>query len=126
VLFERALPVIEIVPEGHEFYDYDAKYAPGGSRHEVPAKIASDLAHRLQILALSTHRLLGLRDYSRTDIMVTREGRPYILEINSLPGLTPTSLFPDECAAAGITFEALIDQLVRAALDRGRTLVDAH
>jgi D-alanine-D-alanine ligase len=58
--------------------------------------------------------------------MVTREGRPYILEINSLPGLTPTSLFPDECAAAGITFEALIDQLVRAALDRGRTLVDAH
>jgi D-alanine-D-alanine ligase len=124
VLFEQALPVIEIIPEGREFYDYDAKYAPGGSRHEVPAKLDDDVAHRLQILALSTHRLLGLRDYSRTDIIVTREGRPYILEINSLPGLTPTSLFPDECAAAGIGFEALVDRLIRAALDRGLTLAD--
>jgi D-alanine-D-alanine ligase len=124
VLFEQALPVIEILPEGHEFYNYESKYAPGGSRHEVPAKIDADLAHRLQILALSTHRLLGLRDYSRTDIMLTREGRPYILEINSLPGLTPTSLFPDECAAAGISFEALVDRLVRAAFDRGRALAD--
>jgi D-alanine-D-alanine ligase len=125
VFFEQALPVIEIIPEGREFYDYDAKYAVGGSRHEVPARIDRDLAHRVQMLALSTHRLLGLRDYSRTDILVTDSGRPYIIEINALPGLTPTSLFPDECAAAGISFDALIDRLVRAALDRGRALVDA-
>ena len=124
VLFEQALPVIEILPEGHDFYSYDAKYAPGGSRHEVPAKIDDDLTHRLQMLALSTHRLLGLRDYSRTDIMVSREGRPYILEINSLPGLTPTSLLPEECAATGISFEALIDRLIRAALDRDRAFAD--
>jgi D-alanine-D-alanine ligase len=126
VLFEEALPVIEILPEGHDFYTYDAKYAPGGSRHEVPAKIDDDLAHRLQMLALSTHRLIGLRDYSRTDIIVSREGRPYILEINSLPGLTPTSLLPEECAATGIGFDVLIDRLVRAAADRARAFADVR
>jgi D-alanine-D-alanine ligase len=124
VLFEAALPVVEILPQGREFYDYEAKYAEGASRHETPAHIDRDLSHRLQMLALSTHRLLGLRDYSRTDFIVTPSGRPYILEINALPGLTPTSLFPDECSATGITFDALIDRLVRAALDRGRSLVD--
>ncbi len=125
VLFENALPIVEILPEGHEFYDYEAKYAPGASRHEVPARIDIDLAHRLQMLALSTHRLLELRDYSRTDFIVTPTGRPYILEINALPGMTPTSLFPDVCNAAGIGFDALVGRLVRAALDRGRALVDA-
>ncbi|HMD02360.1 MAG TPA: D-alanine--D-alanine ligase [Candidatus Baltobacteraceae bacterium] len=125
VLFEEALPVIEIVPVGHDFYTYDAKYAAGASKHEVPARIEDDLAHRLQMLALSTHRLIGLRDYSRTDFIVTKEGRPYVLEINALPGLTPTSLLPDECAAAGIPFDVLIDRLTAAALGRGRALVDA-
>ena len=76
--------------------------------------------------ALSTHRLLGLRDYSRTDFIVTAGRRPYILEINALPGLTQTSLFPDECSAAGISFDVLIDRLVRAALERGRALVDVR
>jgi D-alanine-D-alanine ligase len=76
------------------------------------------------MLALSAHRLIGLRDYSRTDIIVTREGRPYILETNALPGLTPTSLLPEECAATGVPYDTLIDRLVRAALDRGRTLVE--
>jgi len=120
VLFGDALPVIEILPQNHAFYDYEAKYGEGGSRHECPAHIDGELAHRIQMLALSTHQLLGLRDYSRTDFIVTPTGRPYILEINSLPGFTPTSLFPEECAAAGISFEALVERLVRAAYDRGR------
>jgi D-alanine-D-alanine ligase len=64
------------------------------------------------------HRLLGLRDYSRTDFIVSKEGRPYVLESNALPGLTPTSLLPEECAAIGISFEALIDRLVHCALRR--------
>ncbi len=125
VLFEEALPVVEIVPIGHDFYDYEAKYEAGASRHDVPAKIDRDLAHRLQMLALSAHRLLGLRDYSRTDFMVTAGGRPFILETNALPGMTETSLLPEECAAAGISYDALVDRLVRAALDRGRTLSSA-
>ncbi len=64
------------------------------------------------MLALSAHRLLGLRDYSRSDFIVTPDQRPYLLEINALPGLTPASLMPDACAAVGISFEALIDRLV--------------
>ncbi|MBC5802452.1 MAG: D-alanine--D-alanine ligase, partial [Candidatus Eremiobacteraeota bacterium] len=124
VLFGEALPVIEIVPTDRSFYDYEAKYRAGASSHDVPAKIDEELAHRLQMLALSTHRLLGLRDYSRTDFIVTAGGRPYILEINALPGLTATSLLPEECLAAGIGYDALVDRLVRAALDRGRADAD--
>jgi D-alanine-D-alanine ligase len=117
ILGEEALPLVEIVAND-EFYTYDAKYKPGGSRHLVPAPIDADLTARLQMLALSVHRLLGLRDYSRTDFVVTREGRPYILEINALPGLTPLSLFPDEARVAGISFEALIERLLQYALGR--------
>jgi D-alanine-D-alanine ligase len=117
VLGEEALPLVEIIASD-EFYSYDAKYKPGGSRHLVPAPIDGDLTARLQMLALSVHRMLGLRDYSRTDFIVTKEGRPYILEINALPGLTPLSLLPDEAKAAGIPFEALIDRLLQAALGR--------
>ncbi len=118
ILGEEALPVIEIVSNVGNFYTFDAKYAAGGSTHIVPAKIDEDLAARLQMLALSLHRLLGLRDYSRADFIVTKEGRPHILEINTLPGLTPTSLLPDACASVGISYEALIDRLVGYALSR--------
>jgi D-alanine-D-alanine ligase len=117
VLGEEALPVVEIIAND-EFYSYDAKYKPGGSRHLVPAPIDPDLASRLQMLALSMHRLVGLRDYSRADFIVTKEGRPYILEINALPGLTPMSLFPDVARAAGIGFDALIERLMQFALGR--------
>ena len=118
ILGEEALPVIEIVPTTEDFYNYSAKYEPGGSSHIVPAKIDEDLAARLQMLALSVHRLLGLRDYSRTDFIVSKEGRPQILEVNTLPGLTPTSLLPDSCASIGISYEALIDRLIGYALAR--------
>jgi D-alanine-D-alanine ligase len=119
VLGEEALPVIEILPNRDSFYSYEAKYGAGGSTHIVPAKIGEDLGARIQMLALSTHRLIGLRDYSRTDFIVSNEGRPYILEINTLPGLTPTSLLPDACAGVGISYNALIDRLIGYALGRG-------
>jgi D-alanine-D-alanine ligase len=112
VLGEEALPIVEIVANRDGFYSYHAKYEPGGSTHVVPARIDADLGARLQMLALSAHRLLGLRDYSRTDFIVTADARPYLLEINSLPGLTPVSLVRDACGAVGISFEALIDRLV--------------
>ncbi|HET6896176.1 MAG TPA: D-alanine--D-alanine ligase [Candidatus Baltobacteraceae bacterium] len=118
VLGEEALPVVEIIPNRDEFYTYDAKYAAGGSTHIVPARIDGDLAARLQMLALSVHRLIGLRDYSRTDFIVSKEGRPYILEINTLPGLTPTSILPDACGAIGISYQALVERLVGYALAR--------
>ena len=119
VLGEEALPVVEIIAND-EFYTYDAKYTPGGSRHLIPAPIDHDLTARLQTLALSVHRLVGLRDYSRTDFIVSKEGRPTILEINALPGLTATSLVPEEAQQVGISYEALVDRLLQFALARGR------
>jgi D-alanine-D-alanine ligase len=119
VLGEEALPIVEIIPNRDSFYTFDAKYEPGGSTHIVPAHIDEDLAARLQMLALSAHRLLGLRDYSRSDFIVSVDQRPQILEINSLPGMTATSLFPDACASVGITYEALVDRLLQYALARG-------
>jgi D-alanine-D-alanine ligase len=118
VLGEEALPVVEIIANRDGFYSYGAKYEPGGSTHIVPAKIDEDLAARMQMLALSAHRLLGLRDYSRTDFIVSRERRPYLLEINALPGLTPVSNLPQACAAVGISFDALIERLIGYALAR--------
>jgi len=117
VLGEEALPVVEIVPSD-EFYSYDAKYKPGGSRHLVPAPIDHDLTSRLQTLALSVHRLVGLRDYSRTDFIVSSHGRPTILEVNALPGMTPQSLLPDEAQHVGISYNALVDRLIQHALSR--------
>ncbi len=119
ILGDEALPVVEVIANVDEFYSYAAKYEPGGSTHVTPAPIDDGLAARLQTLALSVHRLLGLRDYSRADFIVSTEGRPYILEVNPLPGLSPTSLLPDACAAAGITYDALIGRLVGFALARG-------
>jgi D-alanine-D-alanine ligase len=124
ILGEEPLPVVEIIP-GDEFYSYDAKYKPNGSRHLCPAPIDPDLASRIQMLALSVHRLIGLRDYSRADFIVSREGRPHVLEINALPGLTPASLIPDEARAAGISFDALIERLVQSALGRAAAGVGA-
>lgn len=121
VLGEVALPVVEVV-SSDEFYSYDAKYKPGGSRHLIPAPIDHDLTARLQTLALSVHRLIGLRDYSRTDFIVTEQGRPTILEVNALPGMTPQSLLPDEAQHAGISYEALVERLLQAALARGAEL----
>jgi D-alanine-D-alanine ligase len=125
VLGEEALPVLEIVPNQDTFYTYAAKYEAGGSTHIVPARIDEDLAARMQMLALSTHRLLGLRDYSRTDFVVSRDNRPYVLEINSLPGLTATSLLPDACNAIGLGYEALVDRLIGYALSRTDVRDDA-
>ena len=119
VLGEEALPVVEILANRDGFYSFAAKYEAGGSTHIAPARIDDDLAARLQMLALSSHRLLGLRDCSRTDFIVSRDARPYVLEINALPGLGPTSLLPDACAAAGISFEALVSRLLLYALARG-------
>ena len=118
VLGEQALPVVEILSTSDDFYTYDAKYKPGGSRHLVPAPIDDDLTKRLQTLAVSVHTLLGLRDYSRTDFILSKEGRPTILEINALPGMTPTSLIPDEAACIGISYEALVDRLLHYAMAR--------
>jgi D-alanine-D-alanine ligase len=119
ILDERPLPVIEINPSD-EFYSYHSKYTAGASRHTVPANVDPALAQRMQEYALRFHQALGCRDYSRVDVMMdAQDSTLYLLECNTLPGLTSVSLFPEAAAAAGIAYDGLVDKLVRAALSRG-------
>ena len=110
------LPVIEIAVAEGEWYDYRNRYTPGRSEHRQPALPAGKLAE-LQALAVRAHLCLGLRDLSRADFIVG--DATCLLEVNTLPGMTPTSLYPDACRVHGIEFDDLADRLVRSALRRG-------
>lgn len=118
----RAFPPTEIVAKADAFYSYEAKYAPGGSVHVCPAPVGERLTARVQALALAAHEALGCRDLSRTDFIVGEgndEEACTVLELNTLPGFTATSLYPEAAAVAGVPFPELCDQLVRGALERG-------
>ncbi|MCB1008881.1 MAG: D-alanine--D-alanine ligase [Acidobacteria bacterium] len=117
VLGERALGVGEILP-AHDFFDYECKYTPGLCREVFPAEIEDWLAERMRRLALETHRLLGLRDFSRIDFMLDAEGEPAVLEANTLPGMTATSLLPQSAAVCGLGFGELCGEICRLALER--------
>jgi D-alanine-D-alanine ligase len=115
-----ALPTLEVVPE-HEFYDYESKYVPGMSTHIVPARLSEAAREECQRVSLEAHRLLGCRGMSRADTIVAEDGRVYLLEVNTIPGMTTTSLLPDAARAAGIEFPELCAKLVGWALeDAGR------
>lgn len=114
----QAHPVIEIVTANNEWYDYHNRYAEGGSSHVVPAPMAEELTKRLQQIALSAHQCLGLRDLSRADFILPADDNPVLLEVNTLPGMTPTSLYPDGAQELGLDFPALLRALVNSALYR--------
>ena len=115
----RALPAIEILPwKKSAFYDYAAKYEKGGSKHLIPAPLSRKQEQEIQILALKVHRTLGCKGVTRSDFILDKTGRFYFLEINTIPGMTPTSLVPQSAEAAGITFEQLLDHLITLALKR--------
>lgn len=119
-----ALPVIEIVPE-KGFYDYQAKYTPGATQEIVPARISEQAAARAREIALAAHASLGCRGMSRTDIICAAspasggDADMFVLEVNTIPGMTPTSLLPTAAAAAGIPFPRLLDMLIDYALEEG-------
>lgn len=116
VLGNRALPVVEIVPATGR-YDYASKYLPGATEEIVPARLDATLTERVQQLALQAHEVLGCVGATRTDMIVTEQG-PVILEVNTLPGLTMTSLLPNSARAAGIEFDDLVEWVAREALTR--------
>ena len=118
VMGDRALGVIEIVPTV-EFYDYEAKYAPGGSKHLLPAPIPADVYEEVRRLSLAAHRALECRGVSRADFRYD-DSRPgfaglFCLEVNTQPGMTETSLVPEMAAHAGISFEDLVRWMVEDA-----------
>jgi D-alanine-D-alanine ligase len=114
----QVLPLVEIVPVGG-FYDYERKYTPGATEEIIPARITEAQAARARELTLQAHQALGCRGFSRVDIIVGAD-EIYVLEVNSIPGLTETSLVPRAAAAAGISFTQLVDRLVELALEDSR------
>jgi D-alanine-D-alanine ligase len=116
VLGDETLPVIEIVPK-KEFYDFEAKYAPGMSEHIIPARLPAAVLARARKLALAAHRALDCRGVSRTDFIAAASGSLNILEVNTLPGMTATSLLPDAARVAGIPLEELVLRLAADALE---------
>lgn len=111
------LPLVEIIPgEDHPFFDYQAKYQTGASKEICPADLPEAISRKAQEYALTAHRALKLRGYSRTDMIVSDSGL-IVLETNTIPGMTPTSLLPQAAAAAGLPFAALLDRLLELALE---------
>jgi D-alanine-D-alanine ligase len=120
ILDGEALPVIEIIPHAG-FYDYKNKYQPGLTEEICPAQLTDGETKTLQEAALEVHHLLRLGDYSRIDFILDKQGVAYCLEANTLPGMTPTSLLPQEAAAAGIAYGELCQRLAELAVARGNT-----
>ncbi len=118
VLGERALGAIEIVPK-KGFYDYEAKYKEGMSEHFFPARIPGHMYDRVLAAGLAAHRAIGCRGYSRVDFIIDDAGTPFILEVNTLPGMTATSLLPDIARGVGIAFPDLVEEILRLAIAKG-------
>lgn len=110
-----ALPSIEIIPK-EGFYDYENKYQPGAAEEVCPAPIPPAWEQRVGQAALTVYHALGLSVYSRADFIVDQEGTPWFLEINTLPGMTPTSLVPQEAAAVGIDYASLCQRIIEESL----------
>jgi D-alanine-D-alanine ligase len=117
VLGERALGAIEIVPKD-VFYSYKAKYEQGMSEHFFPARVPEAVYKRTLDAGLAAHRALGCRGYSRVDFIIDAAGDPYILEVNTLPGMTATSLLPDIARGVGMSFPDLVEEILRLALEK--------
>lgn len=114
----QAMPIVEIIPaEQYQFFDYEAKYKEKASREICPADLPEPITRLAQEYALRAHKVLGLRGYSRTD-MIFRGEEIILLETNTIPGMTRTSLFPQAAQAAGLTFGALLDRLIEMALEK--------
>jgi len=117
VLGDEALPVAEIIPE-HGIYDYECKYTPGKSQYIVPAELPKEKAVELQSLGLKAFQALRCADFARVDFRMDDAGNLFCLEVNTLPGMTPTSLVPKAAEAIGIGFEELVEKICLLAIER--------
>jgi D-alanine-D-alanine ligase len=120
ILGDRPLAVGEIFPKRGEIFDYESKYQPGGAEEVFPANLTPEQTARIQDLGLRTHRALKLQDYSRVDFRMDPEGGIWVLEANTLPGMTATSLLPQSAGAMGISFPELCEAICRLAVERAK------
>jgi D-alanine-D-alanine ligase len=113
----QALPIIEIIPdETHDFFDYEAKYSAGITQEICPARIDDSLTVQAQTYAKMAHQALSCKGYSRTD-MILKDNDIYILETNTIPGMTSTSLLPQAANAAGMSFSEFLDRLIELGIE---------
>jgi D-alanine-D-alanine ligase len=119
ILDGKALPVVEVRPKTGS-YDYKNKYTAGNTEYFCPADFGEATTKRIQAAALGAFKAVGGRDYARVDVMVRADGSPVVLEVNTLPGMTETSLLPKAAAAAGMNFAELCQRMVDLALERRR------
>ncbi|MFA5059931.1 MAG: D-alanine--D-alanine ligase [Candidatus Omnitrophota bacterium] len=117
ILDDQALPVIEIKPQ-NPFFDFSAKYQAGTTQYLIPAPIAPELSRKVQEIALKAYQVLGCRHLSRVDVMIDAKDNPYVLEINTIPGFTSTSLLPKAAKISGIDFSQLCLRLVSLAYEK--------
>ena len=110
----KILPIIEIIPRTGE-YDFKRKYTPGESEHIIPARLSKNSKLKCEQYAFETFNAIGCRHYARVDIRLDQKGNPFVLELNTLPGCTETSLFPESAAKAGISFDQFIETLIENA-----------
>jgi D-alanine-D-alanine ligase len=118
ILDDEPLPVVEAVPQGDEFYDFQARYEIGRTAFVCPAELPAGVTEQAHDLALRVYRLLGCHAFARVDLMLDADGEPTVLEANPIPGLTETSLLPQAAEAAGIGFDQLVGRILDLALDR--------
>jgi D-alanine-D-alanine ligase len=114
VLGDAPLPVVEAVPNEEDFYDFAARYTIGRTTFVCPAELPAELTRRLQELAVEVHHTLGCRGFSRVDVMLGPDDEPQVLEVNTIPGMTETSLLPQAADAAGIAFDELVARMLQA------------
>jgi D-alanine-D-alanine ligase len=119
ILDGKPLPVVEAVPQGEEFYDFEARYEIGRTSFVCPAELPGDLASQAHELALRVYELLGCEAFARVDLMLGPDEELTVLEANPIPGLTETSLLPQAAEAAGISFDELVERIVELALATG-------
>jgi D-alanine-D-alanine ligase len=119
ILDDQALPVVEVRPK-HGAYDYANKYTAGATEYLCPAPLAPEVTRAVQAAALGAFRAVGGRDYARVDVMIRDNGDPIVLEVNTLPGMTETSLFPKAAAAAGLDYPGVCQRMIDLALRRAR------
>jgi len=125
ILGEKALPIVEVRPKSG-VYDYQNKYITGTTEYFCPAEFDALTTKRIQEAGLGAFRAIGGRDYSRVDVMVRPDGEPVVLEVNTLPGMTESSLLPKAAAAAGISYAELCQKMVDLALNRKPRPVSNH
>jgi D-alanine-D-alanine ligase len=124
ILDNRPLPIVEVRPKAGS-YDYKNKYTAGATEYFCPADFDPATTKRIQDAALGAFRVIGGRDYARVDVMVRPSGEPVVLEVNTLPGMTATSLLPKAAAAAGLSYEQLCQRMIDLALKRKKAADDA-